>query len=51
MEYDGSKSWNMVKLAAVMFFKAKYVSVGAFLWTWLPFLVLGAIIVVPTLLM
>ncbi|GAB6031306.1 hypothetical protein CHUAL_009102 [Chamberlinius hualienensis] len=38
-------SWNMVKLAAVFFFKGKYVSFWGFLKTWLPFLLLSATIV------
>ena len=42
---DGGASWNMVKLAALMFFKGKYVSVGRFMAAHLPFFILVAIIV------
>lgn len=45
MEYDGSSNWNMVKLAAKTFFFAKYVNICGFLKTWLPFLVMVAIII------
>jgi hypothetical protein len=40
IQYGGSSSWDMVKLAAVVFLKAKYVSWAALLQTWLPFLVI-----------
>ncbi|XP_058947407.2 transmembrane protein 222 [Pocillopora verrucosa] len=39
MQYERSSSWNMVKLAFNMFIFGKFVSVGAFLKTWLPFTV------------
>jgi len=45
MHYRGSTHWNMVKLAAMVFFKARFVSIGALLWSWLPFV----LIAVPTL--
>ncbi|KAJ9593290.1 hypothetical protein L9F63_015165, partial [Diploptera punctata] len=37
MEYNGSRNWNMVKLAILMLIKSKYVGIGGFLKTWLPF--------------
>ncbi|XP_037868543.1 transmembrane protein 222 [Bombyx mori] len=44
MNYGGSRNWNMVKLAIFMIPYSKYVSVGGFLKTWLPFLVIVGII-------
>ncbi|EDV23878.1 uncharacterized protein TRIADDRAFT_57530 [Trichoplax adhaerens] len=44
MEYNGSQNWNMVKLAFFMLVYGKYVSVGGFLKTWLPFLIFASII-------
>ncbi|XP_001639960.2 transmembrane protein 222 [Nematostella vectensis] len=41
MEYDKSSSWNMVTLAAKLFFFGKYVSFAGFLKTWLPFTILA----------
>ncbi|XP_005180936.1 transmembrane protein 222 [Musca domestica] len=38
MRYRGS-SWNMVKLAAWIFFCGRYVGVMGFIKTWLPFLI------------
>ena len=43
--FDNSSSWNMVKLAAVLFFCGKYVSVGRFLKAHLPFFIIVGIIV------
>lgn len=40
MNYDNSTNWNMVRMAAWMFFCGKYVSFGRALLTWLPFLVI-----------
>ncbi|XP_047991323.1 transmembrane protein 222 [Leguminivora glycinivorella] len=40
MGYGGSKNWNMVKLAFYMIPYSKYVSVGAFVKTWLPFVII-----------
>lgn len=40
MNYDNSTKWNMVRLAAWMFFCGKYVSFGRALQTWLPFLII-----------
>lgn len=45
MKYNGSRKWNMIKLAFWMFFCGRYVGIGGFLKTWLPFgLLVGAII-------
>lgn len=44
MFYDGSNSWNMVKLCFLMLIHGKYVSFGAFLKTWLPFIMFVAVI-------
>lgn len=46
MRYDGSNSWNMVKLCFLMLYHGKYVSVSSFLKTWLPFLILVVVVVV-----
>ena len=43
MRYDGSSSYNMVKLATWSFFCAKYVSFGGFIKTWAPFAILVTI--------
>jgi hypothetical protein len=40
------RTWNMVKLAACVFFFGKYVSVGRFLAAHLPFFIIVAIVVV-----
>lgn len=40
MNYDNSTNWNMVRMAAWMFFFGKYVSFGRALQTWLPFLII-----------
>ena len=42
MLYDGKKNWNMIILAFFMLFKGRYVSWGAVLKTWLPFIFLIA---------
>jgi hypothetical protein len=44
MRYSGSTSWNMVKLAAWVFVAGKHVTFGRALATWLPFLLLLALI-------
>jgi len=44
MKYKGSMSWNMVKLCFLMLVYGRYVSISAFLKTWLPFLIIAAII-------
>ncbi|XP_042741558.1 transmembrane protein 222 isoform X2 [Lagopus leucura] len=47
MRYDNSTSWNMVKLCFFSLLYGKYVSIGGFVKTWLPFvLFLGAILTV-----
>lgn len=45
MNYNGSTRWNMVRLAAWMFFCGSYVSIGRAVKTWLPFIVLLGICV------
>ncbi len=44
MDYDGSK-WNMVKLAALMLVKGRFVGFTGFLKTWLPFIVIWSLVV------
>lgn len=44
MRYSGSTSWNMVRLAAWMFFCGNYVGFGGFVKTWLPFVILAVTI-------
>lgn len=44
MRYDGSTSWNMVRMAAWMFFFGKYVGFWGFVKTWLPFAIIVATI-------
>ncbi|NXD16773.1 TM222 protein, partial [Nothocercus nigrocapillus] len=47
MRYDNSTSWNMVKLCFFSLLYGKYVSIGGFVKTWLPFaLLLGVILTV-----
>uniref|UniRef100_K7F7F7 Transmembrane protein 222 n=1 Tax=Pelodiscus sinensis TaxID=13735 RepID=K7F7F7_PELSI len=47
MRYDNSTSWNMVKLCFLSLLHGKYVSIGGFVKTWLPFvLFLGVILTV-----
>ena len=46
MQYDSSSSWNMFKLALLMFFRGKYTGVGGVLKTWLPFLILSVVLLV-----
>ncbi|XP_009332952.1 PREDICTED: transmembrane protein 222 [Pygoscelis adeliae] len=47
MRYDNSTSWNMVKLCFFSLLYGKYVSIGGFVKTWLPFvLFLGVIVTV-----
>lgn len=40
MNYGNSTNWNMIRMAAWMFFCGKYVSFGRTLQTWLPFIVI-----------
>ncbi|XP_020299863.1 transmembrane protein 222 [Pseudomyrmex gracilis] len=49
MSYDNSTSWNMVKLAFLLVFHGKYVSVLGFLKTWLPFCILVTLVLVLSL--
>ncbi|KAK9891174.1 hypothetical protein WA026_013490 [Henosepilachna vigintioctopunctata] len=44
MRYDNSK-WNMIKLAILLIIYGKYVSFGRFLKTWLPTVLLYAMII------
>lgn len=50
MNYGNSSSWNMVKLAAWLFVRGKYVGVSGFLKTWLPFVLLTTIIILTVVL-
>ncbi|XP_051493873.1 transmembrane protein 222 isoform X1 [Apus apus] len=45
MRYDNSTSWNMVKLCFFSLLYGKYVSLGGFVKTWLPFLLFLGVIV------
>lgn len=45
MQYGGSTNWNMVKLAVLMTWHARYVSFWGYLKTWLPFLIIALVIV------
>ncbi|NWW69712.1 TM222 protein, partial [Climacteris rufus] len=49
MRYDNSTSWNMVKLCFCTLLYGKYVSVGGFVKTWLPFVLLLGVIVTVVL--
>lgn len=42
MRYTGSTHWNMVRLAAWMFFFGRYVGFCGFLKTWIPFTIIAA---------
>ena len=46
MGYQDSTSWNMVTLAILMLVHGKYVSCGAAVKTWLPFLIMATIFTV-----
>ncbi|KJE91329.1 transmembrane protein [Capsaspora owczarzaki ATCC 30864] len=46
MEYGGSSSWSTWKIGLLMLVHGRYVSSGALLRTWLPFLVLAAIVAI-----
>ncbi|CAF1029987.1 unnamed protein product [Adineta steineri] len=48
MGYDRKYTYNMVSLACWMFFCGKFVSIAGFLRSWIPFLILVAIIVTIT---
>lgn len=49
MHYNGSSSWNMVKLCFSILLYGKYVSIWGFLKTWMPFLVVVCIILIVIL--
>ncbi|XP_015504721.1 transmembrane protein 222 isoform X1 [Parus major] len=49
MRYDNSTSWNMVKLCFFTLLYGKYVSIGGFVKTWLPFVLLLGVIVTVVL--
>lgn len=46
MQYQGSNKWNMVKLAFLISWHAKYVSVSGYLKTWIPFLIIVILVIV-----
>jgi prepilin signal peptidase PulO-like enzyme (type II secretory pathway) len=48
MKYGGSTSWNMVKLAAWMFFAGRFVSVGRTISSFLPFAIFLTLVIVLT---
>ncbi|GJQ65998.1 hypothetical protein Trydic_g4091 [Trypoxylus dichotomus] len=50
MNYNNSTNWNMVKLALLAAIYSKYVSVGGFLKTWLPFFILVIICITVVML-
>nr|KAF6380627.1 transmembrane protein 222 [Myotis myotis] len=49
MRYNNSTTWNMVTVCFFCLLYGKYVSVGAFVKTWLPFVVLLSIILTASL--
>ncbi|XP_056651439.1 transmembrane protein 222 isoform X2 [Monodelphis domestica] len=49
MRYNNSSHWNMVKVCLFCLIYGKYVSIGAFVKTWLPFVLLVGIIVTTSL--
>ncbi|KAH9513403.1 hypothetical protein Btru_032935 [Bulinus truncatus] len=46
MNYNGSSSWNMIKLCFLMLIYGKYTSFWGVIKTWLPFLILAGVIIV-----
>lgn len=44
MKYNGSSDWNMIKLAFLMLIRGKFISLCAAVKTWLPFLLIVAVI-------
>jgi hypothetical protein len=44
MRYGGRSDWNMVTLAAWVLWSGKWVSPGRALATWLPFVIIVAIV-------
>ncbi|XP_071518610.1 transmembrane protein 222 [Panulirus ornatus] len=51
MHYDGSTSWNMIKLCFLMMLHGKYVNFAGFLKTWLPFTCVAGGVIALILLM
>nr|KAF6383938.1 transmembrane protein 222 [Pipistrellus kuhlii] len=49
MRYNNSTSWNMVTVCFFLLLYGKYVSVGAFVKTWLPFVLLLGVILAASL--
>ncbi|XP_048671997.1 transmembrane protein 222 isoform X2 [Marmota marmota marmota] len=49
MRYNNSTNWNMVTLCFFCLLYGKYVSIGAFVKTWLPFVLLLGIILTVSL--
>ncbi|XP_071109697.1 transmembrane protein 222-like [Haliotis cracherodii] len=49
MNYGNSHSWNMIKLCFLMLCRGKFVSIGGFLKTWLPFLLIAAVVLIAVL--
>lgn len=49
MRYKNSTRWNMIILAFWMFFCGRYVGIGGFVKTWLPFVIVVTICVVLAL--
>uniref|UniRef100_A0A6I8N969 Transmembrane protein 222 n=1 Tax=Ornithorhynchus anatinus TaxID=9258 RepID=A0A6I8N969_ORNAN len=49
MRYDNSARWNMVKLCLYCLLYGKYVSLGALVKTWLPFLLFLGVVLTVTL--
>ncbi|CAL1545910.1 unnamed protein product [Lymnaea stagnalis] len=45
MNYNGSSSWNMIKLCFLMLIHSKYISFWGFIKTWLPFLIMVGVII------
>ena len=45
MRYDKSTSWNMINLCFLMAWHGKYVNICGFMKTWIPFIILTAIII------
>jgi len=50
MHYGGSSSWNMFKLGLYMVIYGKYCSFGAFLKTWLPFIIISVLVIITIVL-
>lgn len=46
MKYDGKSNWNMVHIAIYLLIYGKYTGFGGFLKTWLPFILVVAVILI-----